>query len=97
MIAESTLIASNLKVFLGCIAVVVVGVAEIAAGPTSVEEYTVKGMLIVAVIVLVRQIQVDRKEHRAEVTKLWEKIERLLKKNGIEDDDERPPTHRSRP
>lgn len=93
MIAESSLIASNVKTFLGCMAVLATGAAEMLTSPNSAESYTVKGMLIVAVIVLVRQIQVDRREHKLEVTKLWEKIERLSKKNG--DDDE--PPRRARP
>lgn len=97
MIAESSLIATNLKAFLASVALLAVGAAEMTAEPNSAEDYTLKGILIVAVIFLVRQIQVDRREHRAEVTKLWEKIERLGKKKNGDDDEDAPPTRRARP
>lgn len=95
MIYEASLIASNLKVFLGTACLAVLGVVDIATESGSGwENKTVQGLLVAALIFLFRQLIVERKENKEAERKLWERL--LREKKGMDDDDEnsgRPTRH----
>lgn len=62
MIAEGLLIGSNIKVFVTSMTILTIGIAEMASEQGSVESYTFKGALLVAILFLVRVIaQKDKK------------------------------------
>lgn len=69
MISELTLIATKVKLFASCLAVVTLGVADANVTPNSVEDYTLKAMLTIALVFTVRLLLKQQAEHKAELAK----------------------------
>lgn len=91
MVTEGTLIASNVKVFLGSMGVAVLGVTEMTTGGGSWQDNTILGLLVATICFLFRQLIVERKENAERERKLWE---RLVKKENGDGDDSVPQRHR---
>lgn len=88
MVAEGALIANSLGYFLPSLAIGIIGTAEIAANPQSWEDISLKVVLMLSVLFLVRVI-----------AKKDEKIEKLYDRLAQKDDDDRNGTkaRRARP
>lgn len=67
MITEVSLIACNWKLATGGLALVLISAADMAVAPQTFEDYGLKGLLIVTVIFLVRQLLKTQAEHKAEM------------------------------
>lgn len=99
MVAESSLITSNVKVFLSTLGVVGVTLADMASDIKSAESWGIKALLLAAVLILARVIVVQQRDHKSEMKDMLGKYERALKKNSGDDDDEpdaRPSRHRKK-
>jgi len=70
MITEMAIITAKWKVFVGCVAILVLGIADANVTPATLEDYTLKGLLLISVGLVIRQIMKERVEHRAEVETL---------------------------
>lgn len=79
MIAETSLIAAKWKIFGGCLAMVVFGVADTQVTPASLEDYTLKGLLLLALVFVVRLLLKQQEDHKKEMDSLRSKHEEMLK------------------
>ena len=87
MIAEGTLIANNLKVFFSVMGVTGLTAADLVANPQSFEDWSLKGLLLMAVLVLSRVVVVQQRNHEASMKELLGKYEQALKDDRDDDDD----------
>ncbi len=67
MIAETTLIATKWKAFAGCTAVAVLAAADSMVTPATLEDYGLKGLLILALVFVVRLLLKQQAEHKQEL------------------------------
>lgn len=67
MISELSLIATKTKLFGSCFAVVALGVADANVSPGSLEDYTLKGMLMIALVFTIRLLLKEQADHKAEL------------------------------
>lgn len=94
MIAEAGLISANLKAFLGCTALVALGVADIATdGTQGWESKGIQGALILVVGYLFRLIITERKAYEEKISKLYE---RIIRNGGNKDEEDEPRARRAR-
>lgn len=78
MIAETSFIASQWKIFSGVLAVAIFSVADLAVPSQSVEDYSLKALLIVALVFVVRLLLVQQKEHKQELKELRDRHETAM-------------------
>lgn len=57
-------------------------IADVVTDLPRAEDWTVKGILVAAVVYLVRQLSTERAEHKAEAEKREEKLTEALKTNA---------------
>jgi hypothetical protein len=67
MIAEASLIAANWKLAVGGVALILIGAADMTVAPQTLEDYGLKGLLLITVIFLVRQLLKSQIEHKQEM------------------------------
>lgn len=87
MIAEGALIASNVKIFLAVLGVVGIAAADMAVEPKSLEDWGLKGCLLVAILILARVIATQNR-------KIESLYERLAEKDDDADSGGHPRRHR---
>ena len=81
MLPELSLIASKWKLFIGSVVAIGAFLADISVEPKSIEDYTFKTALLVAVVYLVRQSAAERESHATERKEHSEKVIAALDKN----------------
>lgn len=67
MIAETTLIATKWKALAGCTAVAVLAAADSVVTPATLEDYGLKGLLIISLIFVVRLLLRQQADHKVEL------------------------------
>ena len=78
MIAETSFIASQWKIFSGVLAVATFAIADLGAAPQSIEDYSLKALLLVALVFVVRLLLIQQKEHKEELRTLRDRHETAM-------------------
>lgn len=79
MIAEASIVTVKTKIALGFICASALAAADAQVAPWSPEDYTLKGALAIAVVVLWRLILKQQAEHKQEMAALRDKYESDMK------------------
>ena len=80
MIAEASLITvTKAKIISGCALAVLTLAADTQVSPASVEDYTLKSVLVVTVIFLGKLLLKQQQEHKTEMKELRDKHEDAMK------------------
>lgn len=67
MIVESSLLAANWKLASGGLAVVLLAAADAVTPPQSIEDYSIKALMGIVIIFVVRLLLTQQKEHKQEL------------------------------
>lgn len=85
MIIESSLIAANWKLASGGLAVIILAAADVVTPPQSIEDYSIKALMGVVIIFMVRLLLTQQKEHKQEMKDERDKhelrMETVIKEN----------------
>lgn len=67
MIIESSILAANWKLASGGLAVILLAAADAVTPPQSIEDYSIKALMGVVIIFVVRLLLTQQKEHKQEL------------------------------
>lgn len=87
MITEASLLAANWKLASGGVAVVLLAAADVMTPPQSIEDYSIKAMMAVVIVFLVRLLLKQQAEHKQEMkeerTQHQEKVVVAMEKQAV--------------